>query len=293
MTVQDMPKTARRTLQHPRPVDHADADAGVPVRPQRLPRPRGRDQPRRRGRDERDLRRDRGRQHRGKGWFGRVGVSNSARQEGMIFEQLYEAGPGLGEAHRPPGLVQQGRPLRGVRRPGELRQPSRPAVHRRVLRDDPTEGRRAADALRRPRRDDPDAVPVPRRQVPLRPDRHPDGAHGHRTWRRRDDGRAGQPQVQPQAPPDRADRDAWRGHLDRRRGRRDRMPPQGGRRPAVRRRDRPRLRPPDQPGRRASGRELPLRTELGLLPLPLPAERRAARPADAGAARRRSSRTAR
>ena len=29
----------------------------------------------------------------GKGWFGRVGVSNSARQEGMVFEQLYEAGP--------------------------------------------------------------------------------------------------------------------------------------------------------------------------------------------------------
>ena len=29
----------------------------------------------------------------GKGWFGRVGVSNAGRQEGMIFEQLYEAGP--------------------------------------------------------------------------------------------------------------------------------------------------------------------------------------------------------
>ena len=28
----------------------------------------------------------------GKGWFGRVGVNNSGRQEGMIFEQLYEAG---------------------------------------------------------------------------------------------------------------------------------------------------------------------------------------------------------
>jgi hypothetical protein len=29
----------------------------------------------------------------GKSWFGRVGVNNSGRQEGMIFEQLYEAGP--------------------------------------------------------------------------------------------------------------------------------------------------------------------------------------------------------
>ena len=29
----------------------------------------------------------------GKGWYGRVGVNNSGRQEGMIFEQLYEAGP--------------------------------------------------------------------------------------------------------------------------------------------------------------------------------------------------------
>ena len=29
----------------------------------------------------------------GRGWYGRVGVNNSGRQEGMIFEQLYEAGP--------------------------------------------------------------------------------------------------------------------------------------------------------------------------------------------------------
>ena len=27
------------------------------------------------------------------GWFGRVAVNNVGRQEGMIFEQLYEAGP--------------------------------------------------------------------------------------------------------------------------------------------------------------------------------------------------------
>jgi Phytanoyl-CoA dioxygenase (PhyH) len=29
----------------------------------------------------------------GKSWFGHVAVNNSGRQEGMIFEQLYEAGP--------------------------------------------------------------------------------------------------------------------------------------------------------------------------------------------------------
>lgn len=32
-------------------------------------------------------------QIRGKGWYGNVAVDNSGRQEGMIFHQLYEAGP--------------------------------------------------------------------------------------------------------------------------------------------------------------------------------------------------------
>ena len=30
---------------------------------------------------------------KGKGWSGNVAVDNSGRQEGMIFHQLYEAGP--------------------------------------------------------------------------------------------------------------------------------------------------------------------------------------------------------
>ena len=160
----------------------------------------------------------------GKGWFGRVGVSNSGRQEGMIFEQLYEAGPVWEKLVDHPAWFNKVAHFVGSDDPENFDN------HHGLLFIDECfgtirrQGRRAADAFRRPCRDDPHAVPVSRRQVPLRPDRHPDGADGHRTRRRRDDGRAGQPQVQHQAPADRAGRDARRGHLDRRRRRRDRMP---------------------------------------------------------------------
>ena len=219
----------------------------------------------------------------GKGWFGRVGVSNSARQEGMIFEQLYEAGPVWEKLIDHPAWFNKVAHFVGSDDPENFDN------HHGLLFIDECFGtiRRKGGAQRMHSGGHVGTIrtqyPVSRRQVPLRPDRHPDGPDGHRTRRRRDDGRAGQPQVQHQAPPDRADRDAWRGHLDRRRGRRDRMPPQGGRRPAVRGRHRPRLQPADQSGRRASGSELSLRTELGLLPLPLPPECGAARPLDAAA----------